>query len=69
MNQAEEIHAQAKAYNFDPNNIAPLEVQQRLLELLKWHDSIMRDILAKIEMVPGLSNLIDELSNALNACK
>lgn len=69
MNQGEEIHAQSKAYNFDPDNIAPPEVQQQLIALLKWRDGIYRDVLAKIEMVPGLSNLIEELTNALNACE
>ncbi|TFK41913.1 heterokaryon incompatibility protein Het-C-domain-containing protein [Crucibulum laeve] len=67
MNKGEEIHEQAKGYNFDPDNIAPPEVQQQLLDLLKWRDSVMRDILSKIEMVPGLSDLIEELTNALNA--
>lgn len=68
INQGEEIHAQAKAYNFDPDNIAPPEVQQQLLALLKWRDGVYRDVLAKIEMVPGLTDLLDELTNALNAC-
>jgi hypothetical protein len=68
MNQGEEIHAQSKAYNFDPDNIAPPEVQQQLIALLKWRDGVYRDVLAKIEMVPGLSDLIEELTNALNAC-
>ncbi|KAF8899167.1 heterokaryon incompatibility protein Het-C-domain-containing protein [Infundibulicybe gibba] len=67
IEQGEEIHAQAKAYNFDPNNIAPPEVQKQLLDLLKWRDEVYRDVLAKIEMVPGLSDLIEELTNALNA--
>uniref|UniRef100_A0A8H7XZN1 Heterokaryon incompatibility Het-C n=1 Tax=Psilocybe cubensis TaxID=181762 RepID=A0A8H7XZN1_PSICU len=66
INQGEEIKQQAKAYDFDPDNIAPPEVQKQLLDLLKWHDDIMRDITKKIEMVPGLSNMLEELSNAMN---
>jgi hypothetical protein len=69
VNQGEEMHAQAKAYHFDPDNVAPPEVQQQLLDLLKWRDQVYRDVVAKIEMVPGLSDLLDELTNALNACK
>ena len=68
MNAADDMQAKSKAYNFDPDNIAPPEVQQQLFELLKWRDNIYRDIIKKIEMVPGLSDLIDGLTNALNAC-
>ncbi|KDQ31260.1 hypothetical protein PLEOSDRAFT_1111739 [Pleurotus ostreatus PC15] len=66
-NQSEEMQAQAKAYNFDPDNVAPPEVQKRLLDILKWRDGVYRDVVSKIEMVPGLADLIDELTNALNA--
>ncbi|KNZ80575.1 hypothetical protein J132_04817 [Termitomyces sp. J132] len=67
VNQGEEMNAAAKAYNFNPDNIAPPEVQERLLQLLKWRDQVYRDVVAKIEMVPGLADLLDELTNALNA--
>ncbi|PPQ91780.1 hypothetical protein CVT25_000425 [Psilocybe cyanescens] len=66
LNQGEEIKQQTKAYDFNPDDIAPPEVQKQLLDLLKWHDDIMRDIIKKIEMVPGLTNLLDEFSNAMN---
>jgi len=69
LNQGEQMQQQAQGYHLDPNNICPPEVIQRLTELLKWHDDVMRQILRKIEMVPGLSNLLEEFSNALNACK
>jgi beta-phosphoglucomutase-like phosphatase (HAD superfamily) len=65
--EAEDI--KTKAYHFDPDKVAPQEVQQRLLEILKWHDDVFRDIQKKLQMVPGLQNLLEELSNALNACK
>jgi hypothetical protein len=68
MNEGEELHAKAKAYNFNPDNIAPPEVQQQLMQLLRWRDGLMRSILEKIKMIPGLDELIDDLSNALNAC-
>ncbi|KAF9015756.1 heterokaryon incompatibility protein Het-C-domain-containing protein [Cyathus striatus] len=67
VNETEEIHEKAKAYHFNPDNIAPPEVQKQLLDLLRWRDNVMRDILAKIEMIPGLTDLMDELTNALNA--
>ncbi len=69
ISQGEQLQAQSQAYHFDPNNVAPPEVQKQLLDLLKWRDDVYRDIIAKIEMVPGLSDLIDELSNALTACE
>ncbi|SJL06118.1 uncharacterized protein ARMOST_09454 [Armillaria ostoyae] len=67
ISQGEQLQAQSQAYHFDPDNVAPPEVQKQLLDLLKWRDDVYRDIIAKIEMVPGLSDLIDELSNALTA--
>lgn len=69
ISQGEDLQAKSQAYDFDPDNIAPPEVQKQLLDLLKWRDDLYRDIIKKIEMVPGLSDLVDELSNALNACK
>ncbi|KAJ7044922.1 Het-C-domain-containing protein [Mycena alexandri] len=67
MEEGEQLHQESKAYSFDPNNIAPPDVQDKLLRLLKWRDGLMRSILEKIEMIPGLDSLIDQLSNALNA--
>jgi len=69
LNKGEEIKQQSQGYNFDPDNIAPPEVQKQLLDLLKWHDDVMRDIIKKIEMVPGLTNLLEEFSNAMNECE
>ncbi|KIP11709.1 hypothetical protein PHLGIDRAFT_27734 [Phlebiopsis gigantea 11061_1 CR5-6] len=65
--QADEMKAQAKAYQFNPDDVMPPEVQTQLLNLLKWRDGIYRDVLAKIELIPGLESLIDALTNALNA--
>ncbi|RPD82107.1 heterokaryon incompatibility Het-C [Lentinus tigrinus ALCF2SS1-7] len=67
MGQADDMQAKAKAYNFDPDNVAPPEVREQLWQLLKWRDDIYRDIIKKIEMIPGLSDLIENLTNALNA--
>ena len=39
------MQAQSQAYRFDPDNIAPPEVQHQLLALLKWRDGVYRDIL------------------------
>ncbi|KIY50666.1 heterokaryon incompatibility Het-C, partial [Fistulina hepatica ATCC 64428] len=67
MGKAEEIHEQSKAYNFNPDNIAPPEVQHQFLELLRWRDDIYREVLTKLEIIPGLMDLVNELSNALTA--
>ena len=69
MDEAEDIKAQSKAYDFNPDDIAPPEVQQNLLKLLRWRDDVMRDIIAKIEMVPGLQELVENVTDALNACQ
>jgi hypothetical protein len=68
VSQADAMKRKAQAYQFNPDDIMPPDVQQQLWELLKWRDSIYRDILKKIEMIPGLESLIDALTNALNAC-
>jgi hypothetical protein len=68
LDQGNELQQKSQAYEFNPNNIAPPEVKERLLEVLRWHDDVMRDLTKTIEMVPGLSNLVEEFSNALNAC-
>ncbi|KAJ7597340.1 Het-C-domain-containing protein [Mycena floridula] len=67
MDQGEDLHQKAQAYNFNPDDVAPQEVQDQLMALLKWRDGVYRDILAKIAMIPGLSDLLDQLTNALNA--
>lgn len=69
MNQGQDLQEKSKAYNFDPDNVAPPEVQAQLFELLVWHDNIFRDILEKIESVPGLADVVENITNALNACK
>lgn len=63
------MQEQAKAYHFDPDNVAPPEVREQMWQLLRWRDNVYRDIIKKIEMVPGLSDLIENLTNALNACQ
>ncbi|KAL5534058.1 hypothetical protein ACEPAG_518 [Sanghuangporus baumii] len=63
--EAEDI--KRKTIDIDPDDIAPKEVQEQLLQLLRWRDGVYRDIVEKIEMVPGLNELIDQLTNALNA--
>lgn len=62
------MKAKSKAYNFDPDDVLPPEVQQQMFQLLKWRDDIYRDILKKIEMIPGLETLINTFVDALNAC-
>ena len=69
MNHAEEMKRKSEAYHFDPDQALPPEVVNDLKEVLKFHDDVLRDIIQKMEMVPGLTDLIDGLSNALNACE
>lgn len=69
VSQADAMKEKAKAYQFNPDDVMPPDVQDQLLQLLKWRDDIYRDILSKIEMIPGLESLIDALTNALNACE
>ena len=69
MGEAESLQASSKAYSFNPDDVAPKEVQQQLWALLKWRDGVYRDVLEKIEKIPGLSDLIDGITDALNACK
>jgi len=56
----------AKAYHFNPDNYASEDVQRQFMSIVRWRDDLYRDITEKIEMIPGLEGLIDELTNALN---
>ncbi|KAG5645343.1 hypothetical protein DXG03_006405 [Asterophora parasitica] len=69
VKQTDELAEQAQAYHFDPDNIAPPEVQQQLLTLLKWRDQVYMGIARAMEMVPGLNQLLDDVSNSLNECE
>ena len=69
MNHAEEMKRKSEAYHFDPDQSLPPQVVSDLKEVLRFHDDVLRDIIKKMEMVPGLTDLIDGLSNALNACE
>ena len=68
MNQAEDMKRKSEAYHFDPNQVLPPEVVKNLRDVLKFHDDVLRGVIKKMEMIPGLTDLIDGLSNALNAC-
>jgi hypothetical protein len=68
MDEAESLQAESKAYHFNPDNVAPPEVQQRLWALLKWRDGVFRGVSETIESIPGLETLFDNLTDALNAC-
>ena len=67
MEQAQNI--KNKVYDFNPGDLAPEELQRLMWNVLEWRDAVYREILKKIEMVPGLSELVDELTDALNACE
>lgn len=67
MDQGAELEQRSKAYHFDPDNVASPEVQQQLWDLLGWRDGVMRAIIKKIDAIPGLTTIVDKLSNSLNA--
>ena len=69
MGEVHALEAESKAYRFDPKNVAPPEVRDRLLASLAWRDNVYRSVLKKIEAVPGLESLIDNMSEALNTCE
>jgi len=65
--QVEDIQNKSKAYNFNPDEVFPPEAQQAIKDILKWHDDVMRDIEETISQIPGLEDLMENLTNALNA--
>lgn len=69
ISEADAMKEKSQAYEFNPDDVAPPEVQQQLWELLVWRDGVFREVVGMIEMVPGLESLIDSLTNALNACE
>ena len=69
MSQADVLKQKSQAYHFNPDNVASEEVQEQMWELLQWRDGIFRQVVGMIEMVPGLDTLMDNLTNALNACQ
>jgi hypothetical protein len=60
---------QASAYHFDPDNYTTEEVQRTLWDILQWRDQAMRKISTAIEKIPGMQDLMEQLTEALNVCK
>jgi len=50
-------------------NVASPEVVKQLHDILIWRDGVMRDIQAKISMIPGLESLMENMSNGINTCE
>jgi len=46
-----------------------IQVQRQLLDLLVWRDGVMRDFSKVVEGIPGLSDLMEQLTEALNVCE
>jgi len=57
------------AIHFDPNKYTSQETQALIWEALEWRDSIVREIDAIIAGIPGLEDLVSEISDALTICK
>ncbi|KIM22867.1 hypothetical protein M408DRAFT_332726 [Serendipita vermifera MAFF 305830] len=53
------------AIHFDPNNYTSQETQAQIWQALCWRDDIMRDIESIIAGIPGLEELVDQISQAL----
>ena len=47
----------------------PPEVQQFLWDVLEWRDGMMRGLALGIESIPGLSDLLEQLTDVLNQCE
>jgi len=55
--------------NLSLDDAAPQEVQDLLWKILEWRDRVYKDILGTIAMIPGLMELFEQLTEALNACE
>lgn len=66
MQQGEEMKAKAFDLTGKIDEVAPEEVQKQLWEILEWRDGIMKDIAETIENIPGLEQLLDQITEALN---
>jgi hypothetical protein len=67
VQQAEQM--KQNAIHFDPDKYTSDETQAQIWEALCWRDSIMREIDAIISGIPGLEELVEEISQALTVCK
>ncbi|GJJ09955.1 hypothetical protein Clacol_004179 [Clathrus columnatus] len=65
IEEAESMKSQA--FDFDMSNITTEEVQDFIWRIFAWRDSVYKDILKTIAIIPGLSALFERLSEALNA--
>lgn len=69
MGSVNDFNSKRKGFNLDPGTVAPEQVRQQLWAILKWRDGLMKDVARMIENIPGLEDLLEQLTNALNACK
>ena len=45
------------------------DTQEFIWDVLSWRDDLVRTISSAIESIPGFSELLDELMDAINECK
>lgn len=69
LSHAQALEQKSQGYNVNPDDICPPEVQQNIWDLIKWRDGIMRDVSSTLESIPGLGDLVEELTNSLNECE
>jgi hypothetical protein len=67
MQKGEQLRQQA--FNFDPDHYVTEDVQKQLLDLLRWRDQIMRKVDSAVEHIPGLEDVVEQLTEAMNVCE
>ena len=50
----------------DPNNMSPQELYSTIWQILSFRDSVMKTIENTIDKIPGLSGLVEKISNSIS---
>ncbi|KAI0703749.1 heterokaryon incompatibility protein Het-C-domain-containing protein [Cytidiella melzeri] len=66
MDEIERIRAGPEAGGKAPDQLNPQELHAVLWRVLTWRDSIMKKIEKTIERIPGLSSLIEKLTESIS---
>ncbi|GAA6002538.1 hypothetical protein JCM10207_001169 [Rhodosporidiobolus poonsookiae] len=65
MNDIEDIRSRASAGQLD--NMSPQELHATLWKVLTFRDNVVKSIENTIEKIPGLSSLVEKITNSVNA--
>lgn len=66
-NVSRDAEALSRGPSQDPSSMSPQEMYANLFKVLAFHDRIMKGIEQTIEKIPGLSSLIENVSNSISA--